>query len=168
MIVSGMYALSQKESFAAFNKSQWEESIASLLKGLSVDKRIAVPTPACYELMCKSKEWKDFIIENQKSKSGIFKFALQPISPSILLRAAEFTLDTCVVKVTGDQGKMLTLDPLIAAYSLIYNYYIVTENQYDFPEPYFSVTRCEAMILKNKEGKNYRRMLYLLKPQISE
>ena len=90
MIVSGMYALSQKESFASFNKSQWEKSITNLLKDLPEDKRIVVPTPACYELMCKSKEWKEFIIENQKSKSGIFKFALQPISPSILLKAAEF------------------------------------------------------------------------------
>lgn len=168
MIVSGMYALSQKESFATFNRNQWEISIANLLNGLPDDRRIVVPTPACYELMCKSKEWKDYILESQKSKSGIFKFALQPISPSILLKAAEFTLDTCVVKVTGDQGKMLTLDPMIAAYSLIYKYYIVTENQYDFPEPYFSATRCEAMILKNKEGKNYRRMLYLLKPQSLE
>lgn len=168
MIVSGMYALSQKESFAGFNKSQWEKSITNLLNDLPEDRRIVVPTPACYELMCKSKEWKDYIVENQKSKSGIFKFALQPISANILLKAAEYTLDTCVVKVTGDQGKMLTLDPLIAAYSLIYKYYIVTENQYDFPEPYFSAVRCEAMILKNKEGKNYRRMLYLLKPQNTE
>ncbi len=164
MIVSGMYALSQKEIHASFNKLQWERSISNLLVDLSEDKRIAVPTPACYELMCKSKEWKEFIVENQKSKTGIFKFALQSIAPNILLKAAEFTLDTCVVKVTGDQGKMLTLDPMIAAYSLIYNYYIVTENQYDFPEPYFTATRCEAMILKNKDGKNYRRMLYLLKP----
>ena len=115
MIVSGMYALSQKESYATFNKSQWEKSISNLLNDLPEDRRIVVPTPACYELMCKSKEWKEYIVKNQKSKSGIFKFALQPISANILLKAAEFTLDTCVVKVTGDQGKMLTLDPMIAA-----------------------------------------------------
>ncbi len=55
------------------------------------------------------------------------------------------------------------MDPLIAAYCIKSNHYLLTTNQQDFPESHFSVVGTEILILSGKNGK-YRSIIYLLKP----
>lgn len=162
MVASGMYALSQKGELAEFNRVEWQVKIKQLLDNLKTERlRLAVPTPSCYELMCKDNAWRDYLLT---SDDEIFRFARLGIKNEVLLKASEYTLRSEAVSLDGSKVKMLTMDPMIAAYSLLYGYYILTENQADYCEPDFSVVGAEALVLKNRNGSLYRRMLYLLKP----
>lgn len=163
MVASGMYALSQKGDIAELNRVEWQGKIKKLLDNLKTEKlRLAVPTPACYELMCKDAAWRDYLLT---SEDEIFRFARLGIKNEVLLKASEYTLKSEVVSMDGTKVKMMTMDPMIAAYSLLYGYYILTENQVDYCEPEFSVVGAEPLILKNRNGSFYRRMIYLLSPK---
>lgn len=164
MVASGMYALSQKGEVAEFNRIEWQLKIKKLLDNLKTDRlRLAVPTPACYELMCKDNAWRDYLLN---SDDEIFRFARLGIKNEVLLKASQYTLKSEAVSMDGTKVKMMTMDPMIAAYSLLYGYFILTENQVDYCEPEFSVVGAEPLIIKNRNGSLYRRMLYLLKPLV--
>lgn len=163
MVVLGFYG-SRTSSFQGgkSDADKWQKTIETLLGRLNVSNfRITVPTPVCYELTCHGSAWKDFFPQ----EPDIFRYAEAYISHDILKRAAEYSLSIHPMKADGKEGKVKTMDPIIAAYSLDLKYYLLTENQQDYPEPYFSLVATEAVVLTDKTGNKYRRLIHLLKPK---
>lgn len=160
-IVAGTFAISKKGSHVDSEKELWRTAVLELARGISPSCLMRVPTPVCYELMSINSAWHSFVSE---SKLKLFKYASYSISSAHVLFAAEYAYSANCVYHDGSNQKMKTMDPLIAAYAIKGNHYLLTTNQQDFPEKYFFVEDTRLMVLSGKSGK-YRQMVYLLKPK---
>lgn len=165
MIVLGVYALPKPGQTQLPDEKEWRTALNNILQKIPAVSlyKLTIPTPVCYELLCHGPGWSNYILQNEDE---MFRFAKADIKNNILQKAAKYTLDVDPINPDGHDGKMRTMDPLIAAYALQFDYYLLTENQQDYPEPYFSVIATEPLVLKNKSGKHYRRLLHLLKPNL--
>lgn len=164
MIVLGMFALPGPGRAQLPDEKKWQAAFRNILQRIPITSpyELVISTPVCYELLCHGPDWKKSILDNQ---NDMFRFAKADIKNKILQKAAQYTLDVDPVNPDGRDGKMKTLDPMIAAYALEFGYYLLTKNQQDYPDPYFSIVATEPLVLKNKNGRQYRRMLHLLRPQ---
>ena len=161
-VVAAIFAVSKKGPHVSREKEIWLESVRTLIETVSPKCLVRVPTPVCYELMAMNQEWYDFI---SRSKNEVFRFSSYSISNTMLKKAAKYSFETVCLGTDGKEQKMNTMDPLIAAYSLTSGHYLLTLNQHDFPESYFSVVETKVLVLSGKEAKKYRKLLYLLKPR---
>jgi len=159
-IVAGSFAVSKKGNHVESEKILWRNAVKKLASSVSSKYLIRVPTPVCYELMAMNKQWFDFIYDSQ---SDVFRYSHVGISNEYIVTAAEYSFSTICTYHDGTQQKMKTMDPLIAAYCIKGNHYLLTTNQQDFPESHFTVIGTEIMVLSGQNGK-YRSIIYLLKP----
>lgn len=159
-IVAGLFSVSKLGPHVEHEKKIWRDAVRSLILTVSSKCLARVPTPVCYELMSINKRWYSFITT---SKENLFQFSAGGINNDVLMKAAEYSLQTFCVSPDGKEQKIKTMDPLIAAYSLIAGHYILTLNQQDFPESHFTVAGTKVITLSGKTAK-YRVILYLLKP----
>lgn len=163
MVVGGLFAISKINTVAENqNKYSWDNGIRNLLNITGfIESSLIVPTSVCYELMSMNAEWKKYILDNTDK---IFSYARYPITNSILQIAAEYSFKSRVVFSDGKTHKIKSFDPITAAYSICFNYPIITENQDDFAESHFQILAIKPIILNGGNGK-YRRLLSLLKPK---
>jgi hypothetical protein len=84
-----------------------------------------VPTPVCYELMCWNKDWYDEVLS---SNNPIFTYAKCSIGSKFLRIAAKYSVDCRVKYFDNKKHKVKVMDPLVAAYSMEFGYYLLTEN----------------------------------------
>ncbi len=161
MVVAGIFAVTKKHEKIEQHKAEWKRAIKSIISEIA-NPYLRVPTPVCFELMCWNKEWRNFIL-NDKRK--IFQFAYYPVTNDVIMTATEYAVNCQMEFFDGAVHKVKTVDPLIAAYSLLGGHYILTENQQDFPESYFKIVKCEILLLDQRKGGLNRRVLYLLKPK---
>lgn len=163
MVVGGIFAVSKPNSESEKqNRAEWRRSIEELrIKGGIQKASFIVPTPVCYELMCLNKEWTQMILGNREN---LFPYASRNISGQVLKKAADFSIESKVEFTNNESFKSKSLDPIIAAYSLIQGHYIITENQKDYPESHFQVLAMEPVIINGQKGK-LRKILLLLKPK---
>ncbi len=160
MVVAALYAVSKTGSYVEKEKRLWQEAVMSLVSNISPECLIKVPTPVCYELMAMNQSWYDHVTRYPKP---LFSPASEAIPNTVIKKAAHYSFETNCNSFDGEKQKMKTMDPLIAAYSLLGGYYILTMNQHDFPESHFTVRNLQILSLQGKNGK-YRSILYLLKP----
>lgn len=161
MVVAGLFAIKKKENIDQ-HKTEWNRAIISLSSKIGSKCLFRVPTPVCYELMCWCVEWRDIII---KKKSSIFHFSTYDIDNEILNSASKYSIESQIDFYDESCHKVKSLDPLVAAYSLKYGYYLLTENQKDFPDSHFNIIGVETLVLNQKKGSG-RRFLYLLQPKV--
>lgn len=164
MVVAGLFAVTKnKDKYAQSNKTEWERVIASLFKkcGLT-DCRLSIPNSVCYELMSMNQGWFNFISENS---DDLFRFSRTHINNDVLAFAAKYSFESQTQNEDGKFDKVKGLDPITAAYSIMYDYYLITENLKDFPDSYFEVIALESAILDGQKGR-YRKILALLKPRL--
>ena len=163
MVVGGLFAISKINTIAENqNRDSWDNGIRNLLNMSGfTESSLVVPTSVCYELMSMNAEWKKYILDKTDK---IFSYAKYPITNNILQTAAEYSFKSRVVFFDGKTHKIKSFDPITAAYSIWFNYPIITENQEDFAESHFQIVAVEPIILNGNIGK-YRRLLSLLKPK---
>lgn len=162
MAVAGIIAASKHGGeWLSENKKRWSEAILSLSNKLGkTGCEFLVPTSVCYELMTLNEEWKNLVLSESDS---IFMYAKRAITNDILQLAAEYSYKSQTIESDDTKHKVKSFDPITAAYSLKYGYPIITENQKDFVEPYFSITEIKPVIVNIKKGKE-RRLLCLISP----
>lgn len=107
-----------------------------------------------------NKEWFDLVHNSGKK---IFNRAKDNIPNNILSIAAEYTYKAKCQFVDGEKSKLKSLDPIHAAYCIESNGYLITENQHDFPDPFFTVIALKPIVTIGKEGRKHRRILAMLK-----
>lgn len=162
MVVAGIFAVSKNGGdWLSENKQQWSDAILSLSKSIKATGcEFLVPTSVCYELMTMNKDWKKLVLSESDS---VFRYAKRAISNEILQLAAEYSFNSCSVGSDDTKHKVKSFDPVTAAYSLKHGYPIITENQKDFTEPFFSITEIKPVVVNIKKGKE-RRLLCLISP----
>ena len=164
MVVAGIYALTKKGVDIDERKNTYKSTVTELVNLIDNKSLICVPTPVCFELMCWNKEWRNFVLN---SDSPLFYFAKHSITNDVLLQASLFSIESNTCKYDEKVHKIKSLDAIIAAYSLINTYYVLTENQSDFPESHFQLVGTRMMLLKQKDEGVRRVFLHLLKPKQS-
>lgn len=168
-VVAGIVALgrngNQSEKHKS-NASEWEKSINNLLSNLNKDPtqiKLKVPTPICYELMAWDKKWFDLI--NSSKYKSYFNYSSYNISNKFIKIAARYAYESRINTGSDDKSaKIKTMDPLLASYSIMFNYPILTENECDFPNSHFEVIGIDLLNLTGN-NKKYRSILYLLQPK---
>jgi len=157
-VVAGLFSITKK---IEDHKIAWDNAINKIAKKVNDNYFLRVPTCVCYELMCWNKEWSNFVKTNP---NNIFFYASNSIANNILRIAAEYSIKSEIKFYDEGTNKVKSFDPILAAYSLHFGYFILTENQSDFVEDYFSIVLTESVILSQKKGK-LRKFLYLLSPK---
>lgn len=174
-VVAGIVATGEegniKKRFEA-NLEEWRRAIKTLADKVcpTAYEKMIVSTPICYELMAWNEKW--FKLVNGKEYNPLFTYAQYSITNDILKLGSKYAYESSIR--TGSENKsskIKTMDPLLAAYSIKHNCYILTENECDFPESHFDVVGIELLKLivsKNNFKKKQRSILYLLKPKLHE
>lgn len=159
MIVAGLFALSKKGIHVKQQRAMWVGAVFSILPR---ECAYLVPTSVCYELMSWNKEWHAFILG--MSDTVVFKAVNDDIPANILHLAASYSAENEIVYFDDKKYKVKSLDPITAAYAMVNRCFILTENEKDFPESYFSVRSSQLILLPQKQGVK-RRIIYLLEPK---
>lgn len=158
MVVAGLYAVTNP---ITQHIEEWKKAVQSLDSKIDEECLFRAPTPVCFELMCWNNEWKKKVLNG---KLALFNYANYSIVNKVLLKAADYRIKA-QASIDGKTHKIKSLDPIIAAYAILYNHYLLTTNQEDYPESFFEVINCEVMKFRGKDGKYSRQVLYLLKPR---
>ncbi|PIV07576.1 hypothetical protein CO009_00415 [Candidatus Shapirobacteria bacterium CG_4_8_14_3_um_filter_35_11] len=160
MIVGGLFALNKKGNKIEENKTEWKRAVIKIVN-IFENKRLLAPPSVCFELMCWDKNWHKFVTEKSRS---VFNYSSEPISNETLQIASKFayTCGESFGETNEIKYKLKSMDPITAAYAINHKYYILTENEKYFPESFFKIVSIEKLILFGKDGKKYRRFLYLL------
>jgi len=163
MVVAGLFAVTKtKDKYIQSDKAEWKRAIESLFTKSGITEfRLSIPISVCYELMSINRGWFDFISQNSDE---LFRFSRTRIDNEVLAYAAKYSFEGQTQNDDGKYDKVKGFDPITAAYSLMYGYYIITENLKDFPDSHFEVIALEPTILNGQKGK-YRKILALLKPR---
>jgi len=164
MVVAGMFAVTKQGGGVEWiegRKKNWRTAVDNLTAKVGEGVILKVPTPVCYELMCWNEGWYKQVTSG---RNPVFAYAKNNIHSKFLLMAARYSVECRVEYFDSTKYKVKTMDPLVAAYSMVFGYYLLTENQKDFPESHFSVVEIEPLVLKEKKGQ-VRKVLYLLQPK---
>lgn len=168
-VVAGIVAVGRDGNGSrrhTLNASEWEKSINNLVSNIDKDLtliKLKVPTPICYELMAWSKKWFDLV--SGSSYGSYFDYSSCNINNKFIKIAARYAYESRISSGSDDKSaKLKTMDPLLAAYSIMFNYPILTENECDFPNSHFEVLGISLLNLSGS-NKQYRNVLYLLKPK---
>lgn len=159
-IVAGVFAVAKSGPHVSQDKKLFMFAIRQLSSLVGENFLVRVPTPVCYELMSMNNVWYQFI---DKSTNPVFSWAHSQIENEILLIAARYSFSANCNSYDGDRQKMKTMDPLIAAFCIKNDHYLLTTNQQDFPESHFSYVGSQVLVRSGRAG-SYRSVLYLLKP----
>lgn len=162
MVVAGIYALTKKGADFDERRNTYKSTVTELIELIDGKSLVRVPTPVCFELMCWNKEWRNFVLN---SNIPLFYFAKHSITSDILCAASLFSIESNICRYDEKVHKIKSLDAIIAAYSLVNKYFILTENQSDFPESHFQLVGTRMMLLKQRDEGTRRVFLHLLKPR---
>lgn len=160
--------LSEKDS----GGTQWTAFIVDIIKSMH-DPRCVIPTPVWFEIAQWHPKWHKKIQSQislpDLSREAMYQYVGHSISSNILMDAA---LYSCEVRgqqntenlagMTGGSGKKNFVDAIIAAYCLNYDHCLLTLNQSDFPDKFFSVIDMRV----SPRGTSLKRELaFLLRPK---
>lgn len=169
-VVAGIIAVNRDGNSSQktkINSKEWERSINKLISLIDIDPtkvELKVPTPICYELMAWDKEW--FKIVTSEEYKALFIYSSNSLGNKFIKIAARYAYESQIrTGSNNDSPKLKTMDP--AAYSIMFAYPILTENECDFPTSHFDVIGIDLLNLvsSNDSNKQYRNILYLLKPK---
>jgi predicted nucleic acid-binding protein len=160
-IVAALFAVSKTGGHVEPEKQLWRSAVLELTQLVSAECLIRVPTPVCYELMAMNQAWFNYV---NTSQDEVFRFSHNAISEKIWKEASKYYFTAKCFNSDGKEEKIRTMDPIIAAYSLLGKHYLLTTNQKDFPESHFSVIETRVLVLSGKAGK-HRQIVFLLKPK---
>ena len=153
------------------NSNEWIRSISKLTALINKDPdntRLIVPTPICYELMAWSEKWFKIVTE-AKEYQHYFAYSSYDITNKFIKTAARYAYESQIRKGSDNENnKIKTMDPLLAAYSIKFNYPIITLNKCDFPNSHFEVIGIDLLNLISSNdllNRRHRSILYLLKPK---
>ena len=116
--------------------------------------------------MAWNKEW--FKIVTGDEYKILFTYSSYGLANKFIKVAARYAFESQIrTGSNNDSAKLKTMDPLLAAYSIIFNCPILTENECDFPNSHFDVVGINLLnlISSNDSNKKHRSILYLLKPK---
>lgn len=163
VVVAGLFAISKSGKYVDSNRSSWSTAITTLLARAKISRpKLQIPVSVCFELKCWSRTWYDFV---NSTSHPAFKYSNTHIINTILDEAAKFAIACRMPTEDEKTAKLKTFDPITAAYCLMFNFCLITENQQDFPESHFRVIGSESVVLFSRDGdRQNRRTIYLLTP----